>query len=380
MKLLAVPFILLGMAVTGLPQTPGGRGGATQPDTLLSPEVRPDRTVTFRLRAPKASEATVTGEWMPDFPSNKTALNKGSDGVWSVTVGPLVPNIYLYSFTVDGMTIADPVNPSIKLRARTSASLVLVPGGEDWEFRDVPHGVVNTIWHKSAVLDGAMRQVFVYTPPGYGKSGSRRYPVLYLLHGNMDVAAGWTWTGAANLILDNLIAEKRAVPMIVVMGNGHAVPYGAPAEPGKNNDELFEQYLLKEVEPMVEANYRVAAGRINRAIAGLSMGGVQATQIGLGHLDQFAWVGVFSARAADNFEARFKGLLDDPKSTNERLKLLFIGVGKTDPGYARVKQFSEMLTAHKIRNVYWETEGAHVWPVWRRCLVETATRLFQKGP
>jgi enterochelin esterase family protein len=339
--------------------------------------VRPDRTVTFRLRAPKASEVTVTGEWMLDFPSNKTALTKDSDGVWSVTVGPLVPNIYLYSFTVDGMTIADPINPTVKLRARTSASLVLVPGGEAWEFRDVPHGVVNTIWHKSAVLDGAMRQVFVYTPPGYGKSGSTRYPVLYLLHGNQDVAAGWTWTGAANLILDNLIAEKRAVPMIVVMTSGHAVPYGAPAEPGKNN-ELFEQYLLKEVAPMVEANYRVAAGRINRAIAGLSMGGGQATQIGLGHLDLFAWVGVFSSGPAQNFETRYKALLDDPKTTNERLKLLFIGVGKTDPGYARVKQFSEMLTAHKIQNVYWETEGAHVWPVWRRCLVETATRLFQK--
>jgi enterochelin esterase family protein len=381
MKLLAIPFILLGIGATGLSQVPAGRAGAAQPpDTLLSPEVRADRTVAFRLRAPKASEVTVTGEWMLDFPSNKTALTKDRDGVWSVTVGPLVPNIYLYSFTVDGMTIGDPINPMVKLRARTSASLVLVPGGEAWEFRDVPHGVVNMIWHTSAVLDGAMRQVFVYTPPGYGQSGSTRYPVLYLLHGNQDVAAGWTWTGAANLILDNLIAEKKAVPMIVVMTNGHAVPYGTPPAPGKNNNELFEQYLLKEVEPMVEANYRVAAGRINRAIAGLSMGGGQATQIGLGHLDRYAWVGVFSSGSAQNFETRYKALLDDPKTTNERLKLLFIGVGKTDPGYARVKQFSEMLTAHKIHSVYWETEGAHVWPVWRRCLVETATRLFQKSP
>lgn len=384
MKLLAVPLILVGVAAIGLPQTPAGRAGragaAQPPDTLVSPEVRPDRTVTFRLRAPKASEATVTGEWMLDFPSNKTALTKDGDGVWSVTVGPLVPNIYLYSFTVDGMTIGDPINPTVKLRARTSASLVLVPGGEAWEFRDVPHGVVNTIWHKSAVLDGAMRQVFVYTPPGYGKSGSTRYPVLYLLHGSQDVAAGWTWTGAANLILDNLIAEKKAVPMIVVMTNGHAVPYGTPAPPGKNNSDLFEQYLLKEVEPMVEANYRVAAGRINRAIAGLSMGGGQTIQIGLGHLDRYAWLGVFSSGSAQGFETRYKALLDDPKTTNERLKLLFIGVGKTDPGYARVKQFSEMLTAHKIQNVYWETEGAHVWPVWRRCLVETATRLFRNSP
>jgi len=370
MKPISVFVLLVGMAATGLPQTP--------PDTLLSPEVRPDRTVTFRLRAPKASEVTVTGDWMLDYPSSKTPLTKDSDGVWSVTVGPLVPNIYLYSFTVDGMTIADPVNPTVKLRARTSASLVLVPGGEEWEFRDVPHGVVNVIWHKSAVLEGAMRQVYVYTPPGYGKNTSLRYPVLYLLHGSQDVAAGWTLTGAANLILDNLIAEKRALPMLVVMTNGHAVPYGTPAEPGKNN-ELFEQYLLKEVAPLVEANYRVAPGRINRAIAGLSMGGGQATQIGLGHLDLFAW-GVFSSGQAQNLETRYKALLDDPKATNERLKLLFIGVGKTDPGYARVKQFAETLKAHHIANVYWETEGAHVWPVWRRCLVETAVRLFQKSP
>jgi enterochelin esterase family protein len=319
----------------------------------------------------------VTGEWMLDYPSNKTPLTRDGEGVWKVTVGPLKPNLYLYSFNVDGMSIADPINPVIKLRARTSASLVLVPGGQPWEFTDVPHGVVNIIWHKSAVLGGAMRQVFVYTPPGYGKSASTRYPVLYLLHGSQDVAAGWTLTGNANLILDNLIAGKKAVPAIVVMTNGHAVPYGTPTEPGKNN-ELFEQYLLKEVMPLVEANYRVAPGRASRAIAGLSMGGGQAAQIGFGHLDLFAWVGIFSAGQAQNFETRYKAMLDDPKTTNERLKLLFVGVGMTDPGCERVKQFAALLSAHKIQHIYWETEGAHVWPVWRRCLVETASRLFQK--
>ncbi|MGO9262927.1 MAG: alpha/beta hydrolase [Bryobacteraceae bacterium] len=381
MKPLTILSILMSMSAAAPAQPPAGRGGAGQaPDTLLSPEVHADRTVTFRLRAPKASEVTVTGEWMLDYPSDKTPLTRDGEGVWSVTVGPLTPNIYLYSFNVDGMDIADPINPTIKLRARTSASLVLVPGGQAWEFSDVPHGVVNIVWHKSAVLDGAMRQVFVYTPPGYGRNAPARYPVLYLLHGNQDVAAGWTLTGSANLILDNLIAEKKAVPMIVVMTNGHAVPYGTPpAEPGRNN-QLFEEYLLKEVVPMVETNYRVAAGRTNRAIAGLSMGGGQATQIGLGHLDLFAWVGVFSAGQAQNFETRYKALLDDPRTTNERLKLLFIGVGKTDPGYGRVKQFAALLTEHKIQHIYWETEGAHVWPVWRRCLVETASRLFQKTP
>ena len=379
MKRSAGLFLLLSLAAAALAQAPAGRGAAPPPDTLLSPEVHPDRTVTLRLRAPKATDVKVTGEWMLDYPSSKLPLSKDAEGVWSVTVGPLTPNVYLYSFNVDGMEIADPINPTIKLRARTSASLVLVPGGQPWEFGDVPHGSVNIVWHKSAVLDGAMRQVFVYTPPGYGKNLAARYPVLYLLHGNQDVAAGWTLTGNANFILDSLIAEKRAVPMIVVMTNGHAVPYGTPAEPGRNN-ELFEQYLLREVVPMVEANYRVAPGRVNHAIAGLSMGGGQATQIGLGHLDLFAWVGIFSSGQAQNFETRYKALLDDPKATNERLKLLFIGVGKTDPGYERVKQFDALLTAHKIRHIYWETEGAHVWPVWRKCLVETVSRLFQQSP
>lgn len=380
MKLSTGLLILFGWSAAVMAQAPAGRGGAApQIDTLLSPEVHPDRTVTFRLRAPKASEVKVTGEWMLDYPSSKTPLTRDGEGVWSVTVGPLTPNVYLYSFNVDGMEIADPINPTIKLRARTSASLVLVPGGEPWEFTDVPHGAVNIVWHKSAVLDGAMRQVFIYTPPGYGKNAGARYPVLYLLHGSQDVAAGWTLTGNANFVLDNLIAEKKAVPMIVVMTNGHAVPFGTPAtEPGKNN-QLFEQYLLREVVPMVEANYRVAPGRANRAICGLSMGGGQATQIGLGHLDLFAWVGVFSSGQAQGFETRYKALLDDPKATNERLKLLFIGVGKTDPGYERVRQFDALLTAHKIQHIYWETEGAHVWPVWRRCLVETASRLFQKA-
>ena len=377
MKPIAAAFLVLSWTVAALfAQVPGrGQRGSQPGDTLVSPEVAADRTVTFRIRAPKASEVTVTGEWMEEYPNANTALSKDQDGVWSVTVGPLTPNNYLYYFNVDGMSIADPINPIIKLRARTSASLVLVPGGEPWEFQDVPHGTVEITWHKSAVLDGAMRQVFVYLPPGYGKS-TARYPILYLLHGSGDVAAGWTLTGNANYILDNLIAARKAVPMLVVMTNGHAIPMGAPAVAGRNNNDLFEQYLLKEVMPMVEARYRVAPGRTNRAIAGLSMGGGQAIQAGFGHLDLFASIGIFSSASA-NLETRYKALLDDPKATNARLKLLFIGVGKHDPGYARVKQMSETLTAHNIRNIYLEYELAHVWPVWRRCLVETTSRLFK---
>jgi enterochelin esterase family protein len=379
-KTIGAAFLIL-LAVSSLlsAQAPAAPARGAQPqDTLVSPEVRADRTVTFRIRAPKASEVTVTGEWMEEYPNANTPLAKGADGVWSVTAGPLVPNNYLYYFNVDGMTIADPVNPVIKLRARTSASLVLVSGGEAWEFKDVPHGSVETLYHKSAVLDGSARQIFVYLPPGYSRSAAK-YPILYLLHGSGDVPAGWTWTGNANYILDNLIAEKKAVPMVVIMTNGHAIPQGAPADPNRNNSDLFERYLLKEVMPMVEAKYRIAAGRANRAVVGLSMGGGQAMQAGFGHLDLFASIGIFSS-GNPNLDTRYKALLDDPKTTNSRIRLLFIGVGKKDGNYARVKQMSEMFTSRKINNVYYETELAHVWPVWRRCLVETAQRLFKTPP
>src|SRR6187401_2726176 len=197
---------------------------APRADSLVSPEVHPDRRVTFRVRAPKAAEASLFGDWMA--PNTQQSLTKDDQGVWSATLGPLEPGLAIYTFTIDGVTTPDPVNPRIKLRARTSASLVDVPGNppELWQARDVPHGTVGVNWEKSKVC-GDTRAYYVYTPPGY-KTGpwSKRYPVLYLLHGNNDTAAGWTDVGKANFILDNLIAEKRAEPMIVVMPFGHAVP------------------------------------------------------------------------------------------------------------------------------------------------------------
>jgi enterochelin esterase family protein len=199
-----------------------------------SPEVHPDKTVTLRLAAPKASEVTVAGEWNLNKPQ---PLTKDETGIWSITVGPVPPNIYIYTFNVDGVTMTDPINPSVKLRARTSASMVHVPGDQPWDFRDVPHGSIEINVHRSAVLDGAQRQIFVYTPPDYYKSRSARYPVRYLLHGSNDLAAGWTFAGNANLILDNFLAERKAVPMIIVMPWGHAIPFGSrpgPNEPSNN--------------------------------------------------------------------------------------------------------------------------------------------------
>jgi enterochelin esterase family protein len=347
---------------------------------IVSPEVHSDRTVTFRIQAPKASKVQIAGEWMSSNQAertvNGTEMTKDDKGIWSATIGPLEANTYIYSFDVDGVNIADPVNPIIKLRARTSASLVTVPGDQPWEYRDVPHGNVEVNYHRSAVLNNSVRQIFVYTPPGYDKNASMRYPVLYLLHGNGGVASDWTNAGFANYIEDNLVAEKKSVPMIIVMPWGHALPIGAPTG---DNALLFEQYLLKEVIPKVESKYRVAPGRNNRAIAGLSMGGGQTTLIGLGHPDMFAYVGLFSHdMGADS--AKYK-VLNDPKAAAE-MKALFWGVGKEDPRDPGMKKLTDSLTALGIKHVFYEdTEGAtgHVWPVWRKCLTQFAPMLFQNN-
>ena len=338
---------------------------------VQSPEVSPDHHVTFRILAPKATEVTLTGDWLGTTPAPK--LTKDEHGVWSVTVGPLEPSIYIYNFNVDGMAIADPVNPRMKLRARTSASLVEV--GEDgafWEPHDTPHGTVEINWEKSKAINGETRAIWIYTPPDYAKS-TRRYPVLYLLHGSNDTAAGWTMAGNANFVLDNLLADRKMQPMIVVMPFGHAAPFPG----GANNDGLFEEYLLKDVMPTVEAHYRVAPGRDNRAIAGLSMGGGQSLKIGLGHLDLFSAVATFSGAVPGDFETRFAALLKDPKGTNQKLKVLWIGCGQQDSLFPRSKNLSDLLTKYEVKHIFHPTDGVHNYTVWRKYLAEYAPLLFR---
>jgi enterochelin esterase-like enzyme len=272
--------------------------------------------------------------------------------------------------------VADPVNPRMKLRARTSASLVEVPGDgtELWNPGTVPHGRVELVYVPSKVLGGQSREVRVYTPPGYDQDPSRKYPVLYLFHGNNDTAAGWTDVGRAHYILDNLIAQQKAVPMLIVMPWGHAVPFGGQQG---NNTQMFERFLLEDAMPAVEKTYRTAPGRENRAIAGLSMGGGQAIQIGLGHLDLFSHVGAFSAAAPGDFGTRFKSLLDDPEGTNAKLKTFFIACGRQDGLFGRSRQLDETLTAARIRHTFRPSEGLHNYAVWRLYLEQLAPTLFR---
>ena len=346
-------------------------------DTLQSPEVSSDHHVTFRIFAPKASEVTLTGDWLGATPAPK--LSKDERGVWSVTLGPLEPSIYIYSFNVDGVAIPDPVNPRIKLRARTSASMVEVKDDTPafWEPRDVPHGAVEINWEKSRAIAGETRAIWIYTPPDYAKT-TRRYPVLYLLHGSNDTAAGWTMAGNANFVLDNLLAGGKALPMIVVMPFGHATPFGVRApQGGITNDALFEHYLLQDVIPTVEARYRVSPGRENRAIAGLSMGGGQSLRIGLGHLDLFSAVASFSGAVPADFETRCAALLHDSKGTNQKLKTLWIGCGQQDSLFPRSKNLSELLTKNQVKHTFYPIDGVHNFTVWRKDLAEYVPLLFR---
>ncbi|MEZ5352122.1 MAG: alpha/beta hydrolase-fold protein [Bryobacteraceae bacterium] len=339
---------------------------------VVSPEVHADRRVTLRMRAPNAKQVALVTDWMGRGESKP--LTKDGDGVWSVTVGPLEPSTYIYSFQVDGVTMADPVNPRVKLRAFGSGSFVEVPDrGAVWQERDVPHGKVEINWQKSSVLGGETRWIWIYTPPGYAQSG-KRYPVLYLLHGSNDTAAGWTMAGQANFIFDNLLAEKKMTPMVVVMPFGHAVPFGQREARGKDNGALFEDYLLRDVIPTVRANYRVETGRERTAIAGLSMGGGQALRIGFGHMDLFSAVGAFSAAVPQDFESAFGASLKD---ANAKLKTVWFGCGKQDSLFGRAEKLDELLTARGVGHTFLATDGAHNFTIWRKHLAEFAPLLFR---
>jgi enterochelin esterase-like enzyme len=345
----------------------------------VSPEVHPDRTVTFRLYAPRASDVVLMGSpGILEFIKEPKPLQKDDKGVWSLTVGPLPPGFYTYGYAIDGgLRMPDPSNPNLELRRWGPTSIFIVPGPEKaiFEQRPVPHGTVHVNFYDSKNL-GTSRMFYVYTPPGY-ESSRQKYPVLYLLHGNGQIEASWTWTGRANVIMDNLLAEGKIKPMIVVMPYGH-VPREikpGPAVPATRSDaQAIEKELLTEVKPLVESKYRVLADREHRAIAGLSMGGGQSLSIGLHNLDTFAYIGAFSAPPN-----RAEWDKADPAMLNRKLKLLWLGCGREDKvvSFSSVKSFSDMLTEKKVRHVFNPSDGGHSWPNWQVYLAKYAALLFR---
>jgi enterochelin esterase family protein len=283
-------FLVLSAAMwTARSQTPAppppARGGFGQ--AVKSPEVSPDGRVTFRLRAPNAKEVFVNGV------GERLAMQKNDQGIWTATTDPMKPDIYSYAFSVDGATFDDPGNPLFKTAYGSAGqSMVHVPGPVSWEpGSDVPRGAVTRHFYHSAVV-GDDRDYWVYTPANYDPKRREGYPVLYLLHGLGDEASSWFGVGAANVILDNLIAQGTAKPMVMVTPLGYGTAGGGMG--GSNMLEYFAKALVEEVMPRVEKTYNVSKDRNQRAIAGLSMGGAEATFTGLNHLDKFAWIGSFS--------------------------------------------------------------------------------------
>jgi len=370
-------FFLAAFASIDFAQTPQ-RTQAPPPPPLISPDVQPDHRVTFRFRDPNAKEVTFAREGTQPVP-----MQKDDQGVWSITTDPLEPDYYGYTFVADGVGLIDPSNPLMKPNLLFTQSMVHVPGPSSlpWELNDVPHGVIHHHFYHSAVV-GDDRDYYVYTPPGYDPTAKQLYPVLYLLHGFSDDASGWTAVGRANMILDNLIAQGKAKPMIVVMPLGYGAPeivtrgFTAFRDTGLRDRNMgrFRDALLTEVIPQVEKTYRALADRNSRAIAGLSMGGAESLYTGLNALDHFAWIGSFSAGGlGDDLNAQFPGL--DSKA-NSQLHLLWIACGTEDRLIEPNRKFREWLTSKGIQHTDIETPGMHTWMVWRRNLAAFAPLLF----
>jgi enterochelin esterase-like enzyme len=410
--LLVVPIAVLGQAAHA--QQPAATAQAPAVGGLAnvkSPEVAGDRRVTFRLAAPKASEVSVVCECLtleeigklkqqqaqlgqrpetdPEMArlnraigeirsgQGERALSKDASGIWTLTLPPVDADLYEYHFKVDGFDMLDPRNPVVKYNSRPNLieSVLEVPGASAmfYDVRPVPHGSVDLRLYDSKAT-GTARRVFIYTPPGYDTS-TARLPVLYLLHGGDGDETVWTQFGRMNFILDNLIADKKASPMIVVSPAAYAYPPITGVATEKQRAD-FEKDLLGDLIPFVQSNYRVAADRDHRALAGLSMGGGLTLSIGPRHLDTFSRLGVFSAGAGANPQESLKDVAANAKTINSQLKLFWMGIGTDDPGFAGAKRTSDYLDSVGVKHTFKTTAGAHTWIVWRRFLNEVAPQLW----
>lgn len=353
---------------------------AQMPRGVRSPEVHADKRVTFRLRAPNAKQVILAREGSANMP-----MQRNEQGVWAVTTDPLEADFYGYSFVVDGVAMLDPLNSLMKPNLLNTQNMVHVPGDSSviWERNSVPQGALHRHFYKSDVV-GDQRDFYVYTPPGYDPKGRTRYPVLYLLHGYSDDASGWTAVGRANVILDNLIAQGKAKPMLVVMPLGYGAPEivnpaGNPMRDpniSRTNFDKFRDALLTEVIPQVEKSYRVKTDRESRAITGLSMGGGESLFVGLNAVDRFAWVGSFSGALIMVGTDYAKLLPQADEKLNKHLRLLWIGCGTEDFLLDANRKLGAWLTSKNVSFNKVETKGAHNWLVWRRYLADFVPLLF----
>lgn len=367
-------LFLVGNLCAQFPDAPGGGPGAPP---FVSPEIHSDRRVTVRLFAPQAKTVRL------HFEGGGEDLKKRSNGVWEVTVGPLDPGSYRYGFAVDGANITDPRNIEVERMQVLTRSILHVPGAAFMDTRDVPHGVISVVTYPSKVLNKT-RRFHVYTPAGY-EANQQRYPVLYLLHGANESDQSWSTVGRAGFILDNLIADGKAAPMIVVMPNGHAdqtppVIFDGPQPLHVELTHIPNEFAT-DILPYVDAHYRTIADRAHRAIAGLSMGGTQTLYIAIANLDNFSAIGVFSSgilggTVADWEKSNLRAL-DDPKA-KKGLKTVWFRTGSDDFLLNTTKSTVEMLQKHGFEVSFEETPGAHTWVNWRTYLRDFAPLLFRE--
>ena len=352
-----------------------------------------DRQIAFRIFAPKAQQVALFSTDLFGA-ARQSDLTKAESGVWETTIGPIDPGAYRYNFNVDGVSVMDPHSPSVSESNGNAWSMVYVPGADFMETKDVPHGAVASVTYFSKSLN-RFRRMHVYTPPGY-ETNSQKYPIFYLLHGAGDSDDSWTSVGRAGFIMDNLIAAKKAKPMVVVMPAGHTGPFnfgppaaGAPRIPDFNDD--FVKDFVSDIMPYAETHYRVLRERKDRAIAGLSMGGAHTLNIAIPHLDEFAYIGVFSSgifgivplaaagsapAAGPSWEQQHLAELDNAAS-KKGLKLFWFATGKDDPLLSTSKATVELFQKHGFEPMFHESAGAHTWTNWREYLNQFAPQLFQ---
>ena len=403
--------VLVATAQTPPPQTPpaptaqtpaapgAGRAGGRGGPAVVSPQIEPDSRVTFRLLAPNAASVTVGGDIngslvpdpaappaQPGAPAAQpgrgntppvVTMTKGENGIWSgTTVRPVRPGAWRYTFTVDGLTVVDSRNVNVTTSQTQVQSVLYVPG-DFAETRDVPHGTVGLVRYVAKALSNARREMYVYTPPGYEK-GTGRYPVLYLIHGGGDTAVSWSAVGRANNILDNLLAEKKAVPMIVVMPSGWT-PSGGQVMTADATKDPFNDELLKDIIPFVDANYRTMNAPDSRALSGLSMGGIQTLNIGLHNLGTFRYLAVMSSgwTTAQDREFFYKTEAAKIPKYNAALKLFWWGWGETDIARANGLAVIDEFKSQGVKIETRESPGGHTWDNWRLYLYEVAPRLFR---
>jgi len=355
---------------------------------VMSPQVHPDKTVTFRYLAPLAKEVKLSAQ----FEKAPLAMSRDTQGIWNITVGPIKPDIYPYSFQVDGVTVMDPANVAFFPNERFKASLVDVQGESPLihAMRDVPHGAITYEYYPS--MEGTTGSLVIYTPPGYDQDPSKKYPVFYLISGTTDTEETYFKVGRTNLILDNLIAEGKAKPMIIIMPYGNIAARVAeqsggakPADPTVRDGEdalkrakAFETDLLNNIIPYVEKNYRTLNNRENRAIGGFSRGGGQTLRAAFGNMDKFAWVCSYSSYLSPaEMDRNFSQISTNPDHTNKQLKLLWVGVGDEDFLYKGTLEFIDYLKAKNINFKSLINDGGHTWMNAKKYLAETAQLLFQ---